>query len=182
MPASVSTMFACSARCSLCASATSALACLAAASSAGRAYPERRLSRGSSPPVCKGTDSGKPKGRPIGGGGGGRDADDEAPSSENMRPIVVSGFWIVRSSPVMGAVMSDSFWSVERRGADGPAPSYEDSGGPDFSLNICCCCSWGPFGDMAWCFSAIAETAASTFFSNSASVIVKEVRSMFSMN
>lgn len=141
MPASVSTMFACSARCSLCASATSALACLAAASSAGRGYLEsdRRLSS-----FCKGTFSGKPKGRPIGGGGGGRGADDEAPSSENMRPIVVSGFWIVRNSPVMGAVMlSVSFWSVERRGADGPAPSYEDSGGLDFSLNICCCCwSW----------------------------------------
>lgn len=37
-------------------------------------------------------------------------------------------------------------------------------------------------GDSRRCFSAMAETAASTFFSNSSSEIVSVVRSMFSMN
>lgn len=37
-------------------------------------------------------------------------------------------------------------------------------------------------GDSSRCFSAMAETAASTFFSNSSSEIVSVVRSMFSMN
>lgn len=37
-------------------------------------------------------------------------------------------------------------------------------------------------GDSKRCFSAMADTAASTFFSNSSSDIVSVVRSMFSMN
>lgn len=37
-------------------------------------------------------------------------------------------------------------------------------------------------GDSRRCFSAMAETAASTFFSNSSSDMVRVVRSMFSMN
>lgn len=40
----------------------------------------------------------------------------------------------------------------------------------------------GGEGISSLCRSAMTETAASTFFSNSSSEIVKEVRSRFSMN
>lgn len=186
IPANVSTIFACSARCNLCASATSALACLAAASSAeyrpSLPGPLRLPSGPEGSGVCAGlcvTLLDEPAGSSL---------------SENILPMVERGFWMVRSRPVMAAFSSysplSSLEGVDFRGAyDGWATAslsidgLADEASPR-EPNEC-----GDFsdvvevgGDSSRCFSAMAETAASTFFSNSSSVMVSVVRSMFSMN
>jgi hypothetical protein len=85
------------------------------------------------------------------------------------------------SSP---SLLSFSFEEVDFRGVeDSPSIDCREVTsallGPAFSEN------WldrGSSAVSAWCFSAIAETARSTFRSNSSSEIVNVVRSKFSMN
>ena len=88
------------------------------------------------------------------------------------------------SPPLSGGSFGEAGWrgltgrsmSREGRVEEGPDPlkfgslSFSESGGG------------GGGGDWERCFSAMAETAASTFCSNSSSVMVSVVRSMFSMN
>ena len=79
--------------------------------------------------------------------------------------------------------LSFSIEDVDFRGFDG-SPSVECRGvtsgrlRADFSDN----CVGGGASSTCACFSAMAKTAASTFFSNSSSEIVNVVRSRFSMN
>lgn len=187
MPANVSTMFACSARCSRCASATSALACRAAAPSTDRLCLDdgRDVLSASSSRLWR-RDSwsdGDIDNLELPAG-------DEGPgSSEKMRPIVERGFWIVLKSPVMAGPSSRGSPSLdegERGGVDRSPPSIDGreppaspAGGGTFSPNVACCVMTG---DVRQCFSAMAETAASTFLSNSSSDMVSDERSMFSTN
>lgn len=157
-----STTSLCSTRCILRASAASALACRAAASWASirslLGYPAAGPRSGNGDAfalLCCGLLSG-------------------SESSENIRPIDDNGFWIDRSSPATGA-FSSSFVVA------GPASRLcvnlsvsADARGVAWALDV---------SDSAFIFScAIADTAASTFFSNSSSLTVKLVRSRVSMN
>jgi hypothetical protein len=111
-------------------------------------------------------------------------------SSENIRPIEDSGRWIVRNNPVIAAFssitspLSSSFDAIDSRGTEA-SPSIEGHGVTsvrlivDFSDN---CVGGDPPATSTWCFSAMVDTAASTFFSNSSSEMVKLVRSRFSIN
>jgi len=118
---------------------------------------------------------------------------DAVLSSEKILPMDDRGFCIVRSNPVIAAFSSDpsplsvSYDDVDFRVIeDSPSPDrrWVISGRlkVDFSGG---CTGEGETGrgaSAASCFSAIAETAASTLTSNSSSEMVKVVRSKFSMN
>lgn len=108
MPANVSTTLLCSALDTRCASAASALACLAAASCAVS------CSRAGPVPAAAAVDALSMLGRGLaldGVASGWLYAGELGPaalgSSENIRPIVDRGRWIVRRSPAMGAPSSD---------------------------------------------------------------------------
>lgn len=81
-----------------------------------------------------------------------------------------------------------SFEEVDRRGVP-EASTSRDGLAEDGSPAVAARRLAGNFsddeerrGDSSRCFSAMADTAASTFCSNSSSVMVRVVRSMFSMN
>lgn len=95
--------------------------------------------------------------------------------------MVDKGFWIVRSSPATAALSSslDPFlWeygspSIELRGV------ISDPLAVDLSGTVGDNCAAASASLLR---SAIADTAASTFLSNSSSLTVKLVRSSVSMN
>jgi hypothetical protein len=83
--------------------------------------------------------------------------------------------------------LSVSFDEVDLRGVE-DSPSAERRCVTSGRLNADFSDTWtrgggeGGGASLAWCFSAMADTAASTLTSNSSSEIVKEVRSKFSIN
>lgn len=109
-------------------------------------------------------------------------------SSEKMRPMVERGRWMVRRRPATAAFSSDSEslllsmrGDLDRCGtsklARGLVLSDFVAGAERWRICEDEVCTGGVGG----CFSAIADTEASTFFSNSSSDIVRDVLSKRSM-
>jgi len=199
MPERVSTILSCSALCKRCASAAAEFACRAAASSAcswllvavswlgsaslcgleGRSV----LLLGAGDNLAALPVNGVPAG-PICTGG---------PSSPKILPIDDRGFWMDRNSPLIAAFSSlppspasVSYDEVDLLGVeDSPSTDFRRfvSDGPvaGFSGNGFVGVGEAAASSMR-CFSAMADTAASTCFSKSSSDIVNVVRSRFSMN
>lgn len=123
-------------------------------------------------------------------------------SSEKIRPIVDNGRWMVRRSPATAAFSSSP--SCPLPALDPPrdedalagtrsasreflgvtsgllSDDFSETCTPGDGCRLWVCGRWRCSSKEF--LSAIAETAASTFFSNSSSVIVRLVRSRFSMN
>lgn len=110
-------------------------------------------------------------------------------SSWNMRPMDDNGLLIVRSIPLKEAGSSSSpddtgfCWYEDgpsedvRRAVLGRLGSAFSESSPRDGSSC-----FGSASGATSCFSAMADTAASTCFSNSSSVIVSVVRSRFSIN
>lgn len=115
---------------------------------------------------------------------------DKLGSSEKILPIEESGRWMVRSRPPIAAFsskpspLSYSLEDVDFRGME-DSPSIECLGVTSGRLRDDFSEKWvdkEASAFAAWCFSAMAETAASTLCSKSSSEIVRLVRSKFSIN